>query len=358
MSSMSVRRMALVLSAAVGLACSGAQGAAQSATAPGTAATPDQVVAEVGGRKITLQEVDRKWEEMDPAEEARVTQLLYQHRRNVLDQMVGDLLIEEAAKKAGQSAEQYLAAETAKRATAPTEDEVKQFYEANKDRAQGRSFEDLKGPITEFLKNQRELQARAALVDELKTKSGTPVKVTLDPPRKQLAILDHDPVRGSASAPITIVEFSDFQCPFCGRVTPTLDKLRSAYPDKIKIVFKDFPLPNHAQAPKAAEAAHCANDQGKYWEMHDRLFANQQALDVPALKQHAAALGLDAATFDQCLDSGKYADIIKADMDEGEKLGIQSTPTLFINGRPVIGAQPYEYFDSVIKEELARTNTK
>ncbi len=144
----------------------------------------------------------------------------------------------------------------------------------------------------------------------------------------------------------------------CARVTPTLDKLRATYGDKIRIVFKDFPLPNHPLAPKAAEAAHCAGDQGKYWELHDRLFANPQQLDVPSLKQHATALKLDQAKFDQCLDSDKFADEIRADTDLGAKLGISSTPTLYVNGRPLIGAQPYEYFVSVIDEELARLGTK
>jgi protein-disulfide isomerase len=119
-------------------------------------------------------------------------------------------------------------------------------------------------------------------------------------------------------------------------------------------VFKDFPLPNHAQAAKAAEAAHCAGEQGKYWEMHDRMFANQQTLMVPSLKQHAAGIGLEAAKFDQCLDSGKYASSVQEDTRLGEQLGVQSTPTVYINGRPVVGAQPFEYFQSVIDEELSR----
>ena len=113
-------------------------------------------------------------------------------------------------------------------------------------------------------------------------------------------------------------------------------------------------MPNHAQAAKAAEAAHCAGEQNKYWEMHDRMFANQQALQVPQLKEHATSLGLDAAKFTECLDSGKYAQAVKTDLDYGNKLGVTSTPTMFINGRPVIGAQPYEYFQTVIDEELAR----
>jgi protein-disulfide isomerase len=119
-------------------------------------------------------------------------------------------------------------------------------------------------------------------------------------------------------------------------------------------VFKDFPLPNHAQAGKAAEAAHCAGEQNKYWEMHDRMFANQQALHVPQLKEHAVALGIDTAAFNQCLDSGKFADAVKADLRYGSELGVSSTPTMYINGRPLIGAQPYDVFKSVIDEELAR----
>jgi protein-disulfide isomerase len=131
-------------------------------------------------------------------------------------------------------------------------------------------------------------------------------------------------------------------------------KLRATYGNRIRIVFKDFPLPNHPQAPKAAEAAHCAGVQGRYWEMHDRIFANQQAMEVPALKAHASALGLDTATFDECLDSGRFGEAIAGDMDLGEKLGVQSTPTVYVNGRAVIGAQPFEYFQAVIDEELAR----
>ena len=119
-------------------------------------------------------------------------------------------------------------------------------------------------------------------------------------------------------------------------------------------MFKDFPLPNHPDAPKAAEAARCAGEQGKYWEMHDRIFAVQQTMGVPVLKQHAAGLKLDTAKFDQCLDSGKYADVVAKDLKYGESIGVQSTPTMYVNGRAVVGAQPYEYFVAIIDEELAR----
>ena len=340
------------------LACTKAETAPaeQSTAAPAqglsSAQGADAVVAELNGRRITLGELDGRWQVFDPAERARINQLLYQNRRNVLDVMIGDLLIEEAAKAAGASKDDYQKKEIAARLRPITDDDVKLFYEENKERAQGRPMDQLAGPIRDFLGSQRQQQARAQLVDDLKKK--TPARILLDPPRQTVAVNADDPSSGPATAPVTIIEFSDYQCPFCARVVPTIVKLRQTYGDKVRVVFKDFPLPNHSNAPKAAEAAHCAGEQGKYWDMHDRLFANQQGLAVPSLKQTAAGLGLDAAKFDQCLDSGKYAASIAADMKEGELLGVQSTPTVYINGRAVLGAQPFEMFQSVIDEELAK----
>jgi protein-disulfide isomerase len=331
-------------------ACTNAQ------TAPAEQAAPqsqDAVVAEIGNRKITLKEVDERWQAQDPGERARVVQTLYQHRRNVLEQIVGDMLIEEAAKKANVSVDDYIEKEAAKRAKPVTDTDVAQFYEQNKDRAQGRSLDQLREVIHNFLTDQRQQQARGLLVDDLK-KSGNGVKVLLDPPRVNVEAAAGDPVKGPAQAPITIIEYSDYQCPFCARVNPTLDQVRKVYGDQVRIVFKDFPLPNHPEAPKAAEAAHCAGEQGKYWELHDRMFASQQALHIPMLKQYATALGLDMNAFNQCLDSGKHAGRVAENMKSGEALGVSSTPTLYVNGRPVVGAQPFEFFKTVIDEELAR----
>lgn len=348
-----VRGAALASLAALAVtACSDSSSVAGQAL-PSPANSPEQVVAEVAGRQVTLREVDAKWEEFDAAERARVTQLLYQNRRNMLDQVVGEILIENAAKAANLSADAYVAQDSAKRMVPVSEPEIVQFFEANRDRAQGRTLEQLRGQIKDFLDSQRVLQARAQLVEELKTKSAG-VKVMLDPPRYTVATAAVDPVRGSAAAPVTIVEFSDYQCPFCARVNPTLEQVRKTYGDKVKIIFKDFPLPNHPQAPKAAEAAHCAGEQGKYWELHDQMFANQRALNVPELKQYAAGLGLDAAKFNQCLDSGQHAGLVAAGLAQGEKMGVNSTPTLYINGRALIGAQPFDAFKQIIDEELSR----
>ena len=349
----SFRGVALAALVALALTACSESSSAAGQSLPAPASSPDLVVAEVAGRQITLKEVDAKWEEFDAAERARVTQLLYQNRRNMLDQVVGDILIENAAKAASLSVDAYVAQASAKRAVPVSEPEIVQFFEANRERAQGRTLEQLRGQIKGFLAGQRTQQARAQLVEELKAKSAS-VKVMLDPPRYTVATAASDPVRGVASAPVTIVEFSDYQCPFCGRVNPTLEQVRKTYGDKVKIIFKDFPLPNHAQAPKAAEAAHCAGEQGKYWEMHDQLFANQGALNVPELKQYAVGLSLDAAKFNQCLDSGKTAGLVAAGTAQGEKMGVNSTPTLYINGRALVGAQPFEAFKQIIDEELAK----
>ena len=210
---MRLSHLALAACLAVGAAglaaCAGDSDVAAQAPAPPS--NPDQVVAEVGGRTVTLKELDAKWEAFDAAERARVTQLMYQNRRNMLEQLVGDILIENAAKAAGQPVDAFVAQDAAKRAQPVSDAEVAQFYEQNKDRAQGRTLDQLRGQITDFLGSQRKLQARAQLVEELKTKGGNGVKVLLDPPRYTVALEHHDPIRGEATAPVTLVEFSDYQ---------------------------------------------------------------------------------------------------------------------------------------------------
>jgi len=163
------------------------------------------------------------------------------------------------------------------------------------------------------------------------------------------------PARGSAAAPITIVEFSDFECPFCSRAEETLRKVRDVYGDRVRLVFRDYPLPSHRGAPKAAEAAHCADEQGKFWEMHDRLFSKNGAQQTETeLRKAAADVGLDEVAFSRCFASGKYASIWKSSQEEGARAGVGSTPTFFLNGRMIIGAASFEMFATVIDEELER----
>ena len=310
------------------------------------------VAARVGDRVITLKDVDDAWRKAEPAEHGRAWQALYDGRKQTLDRIIADMLIEQAAKTRGVSAEQFTKDEISKRNTPVTDPEIAAFYEQNKGQLKGKPLAEMRDAIRNFLEQQKTSAARAALVAELR-KAGPPIRTMIDPPRLAVEVASSDPVRGNASAPVTIVEFSDYQCPFCGRVTPTLAKIREVYGNRVKFIWKDFPLTQiHPQAFKAAEAAHCAGDQGKYWEFHDRLFANQQSLQPDELKKHAVDLGLNASEFNSCLDSSKYRDRIHEGMDQGERLGVSSTPSVFINGRVVSGAVPYENFVDIIDEEL------
>lgn len=168
----------------------------------------------------------------------------------------------------------------------------------------------------------------------------------------EVPIRTDDPVKGNSGAKVTIVEFSDFECPFCGRAQQTLKQIEEAYKDQVRFVFKQFPLPFHTNAPNAALASLCAQDQGKFWEYHDKLFANQTALSPQDLKKYAQELGLNAGEFSACLENKKYQAQVDQDMKDGQTAGVGGTPAFFINGRLVSGAQPFENFKTIIEEEL------
>ena len=166
---------------------------------------------------------------------------------------------------------------------------------------------------------------------------------------------DDDPMKGKANAPIEIIEFSDFQCPFCSRFyTQTLPQIQKEYIDtgKAKLVYRDFPLSFHPEAQKASEASECAEDQGKFWEMHDKLYENQGSLSSDSYKAWAAEMGMDSSEFDDCLDSGKYAQEVQDDMNDGRAAGVSGTPSFFINGKKLVGAHPFETFKQVLDAEL------
>jgi len=167
---------------------------------------------------------------------------------------------------------------------------------------------------------------------------------------------DDDPAIGPPDAPVLIVEFSDFQCSYCARfATETLGQILDAYGDQVRLVFRDFPLTSmHTHAQKAAEASQCAYEQGEYWEYHDLLFQNQQALDVDSLKGYAQQLGLDTDAFNECLDSGQYSSEVQNDLTQGQSYGVTGTPTFFINGHLLRGAKPFSDFQAMIEEELSQ----
>ena len=231
----------------------------------------------------------------------------------------------------------------------PTDDDIATWYKANQQRVQGASLEQVSAPIRSLLLQERTSAARRAYVDRLK--ASTAVRISLEPPR--VSVSDGGrPAKGGTSAPIQIIEFSDFECPFCFRANPTIAKILSTYGDRVRLVYRHYPLPNHPNARPAAEAAECANEQGRFWEYHDRLFANQSRLSTPDLKQHAADLGLDAGKFNTCVDARRFQSKVDEDLEAAQQLGVSGTPHFFINGRALSGAQPFEAFQEVIDDEL------
>ncbi len=213
---------------------------------------------------------------------------------------------------------------------------------------------------------KKEIQDLRKDVEDLKIKSATRQPAPVQEQQDEVVSINDDPVKGNSNAPVTIIEFSDFQCPYCGRFfKTTMPEIERDYikTGKVKYVFRDFPLEFHNQAPKAAEAANCAGEQGKYWEMHDTLFENQSDLKVEKLKQYASEIGLDANSFDTCLDSGKYKEEIDKDIEAGRKAGVNGTPSFFIGktqdkskeitGKRIVGARPYAVFKQIIDPLLS-----
>ena len=236
------------------------------------------------------------------------------------------------------------------------------FYINGRELVGAQPFEAFKTVIDEEVKKADALIAKGVKIEnvyaELQKNAGSAPPPGQAEEAKVLGPNDLNivgaPVKGPKNAPVTIVAFSDFQCPFCSRVVPTLKEIEKQYEGKVKIAFKNQPLPFHNNARGAAAAGLAANEQGKFWEMHDKMFANQQALDRASLEKYASELGLDMGKFKAALDSNKFESVIAADSAEGAKVGANGTPTFFINGRQVVGAQPIESFKTIIDDELAK----
>ncbi len=282
--------------------------------------------------------------------EKRKTELL----KRGLDSYVLEKLVKaEATKRGLENEDALMRAEVEAKAVPPTDEQISQIYEQAKSAGQlppDVPLEQVKPEIVRMLTEQSKRERAQAVFAELKEKAE--VQVLL--PEKRVEVAAIGPSKGPENAPITIVEFSDFQCPFCSKALPNVDEVMKAYEGKVRLVFRHYPLSFHKEAPKAAEASLCAADQNKFWEYHDKLFANQGALKVEDLKKHAADLGLDVARFNECLDSGKKAEIVKKDTEDGEKAGVTGTPAFFINGIALSGAVPASEFKSIIDAELKK----
>lgn len=313
-----------------------------------SAAGNSDVAAYVGGEAVTVQELDAKIMKTN----MKLAQSIYDARRAVVDEIVVERLLGPEAATKGVPVAELVKQRIAEKLQPVTDADVETFFNGNQQRMGGKPLEQVAPQIKTHLTTQRETEAKAALLTELKSK--TEVKMVLAAPRVDVELAANDPFKGAADAKVTVVEFSEFQCPFCSRVGPTLQKIWEVYGDKVRIVFRDFTLPMHARAIPAAEAANCANEQGKFWEFHDKLFANQQALSDDDFKKYATELGLDTDKFNTCYSTGKYRADVQKDAADGAKIGVTGTPAFFINGRFLSGAQPFEAFKAIIDEEMSR----
>ncbi len=319
-------------------------------------------VAVVNGQVITQQELEKAAEaDLKNLETRRLQNesSLAQDKQQILTKVLEDIvttkLIEAEAAKEKKTKEQLLDAEVESNVETPSSDEVEAFYEANKDRIPIPKEQALP-QVKQYLVERSRARFRDTLVTRLKKEFG--FKSYLEPLRAQIAMAGF-PTKGPANAPVTIVEFSDFECPYCGGLFPTLKQVEKNYSQQVRIVYRQFPLANiHPHAQKAAEASLCANDQQKFWEFHDSMFGNQSELSVADLKQRAVDLKLNTQTFNQCLDSGKYVAAIQADIQEGARNGVTGTPAMFINGRLLSGNQPYSEIRDVIDDEIQRKAAK
>ncbi len=347
---MSLRPIVIGAVAALAAACQSPRPAQPAATQPQQ--NPSAPVAKIGSQTITAGELDELVKGELKQLDQQYEEQKYQLKRQGLEALLRRRVFEQKAKAQNLTPDELVNKEVVGKVAEPTDAEVKALYDRAK--ASGQQlppFDQVKPEIVRFVKNQKAQGELAAYYEKLKKEMGVEVLLPAYVPPK-VAVEATGPAKGPQDAPISIVEFSDYQCPFCVRAEPTVKELLSAYPGKIRLVYRDYPLPAHTLAPKAAEAAHCAGDQQKYWEMHDRLFAANGKLDVSDLKTYAKEVGVDPARFDKCLDSGEKATVVAFHQKAGEAAGVTGTPAFFVNGHLISGAQPLEAFKTIVDQEL------
>jgi protein-disulfide isomerase len=312
--------------------------------------TDSEKLAEVDGAVITRAAFDRS----AGTELRNLRQRLYQLERQKLDEYIGATLLTQEAKERDISVTTLLEQEVHAKVQPVSEEDIRSFYDKNSGRIKG-ELDKVHDQIRSYLREQRITERKTEYIDTLRAKAK--IVTYLKPPQIYRAdvLTNGAPSKGAESAPVKIIKFEDFECPFCKAVQPTLVELLKKYDGKVRLVHKDLPLEAiHPQATLAAEAARCAADQGKFWQYHDLLYSKAPKLGSADLKVYAKEIGLNTASFDQCLESGKHKVAVQKELSEGAKLGLTGTPSFFINGREMSGAQPLEAFAAIIDEELAQ----
>jgi len=305
------------------------------------------IVAKVGNREITSAELEKR----AAGQLMRVRQQMYEVKKKALEDYIDEILLEEKAKSEGISTEEWLKKNLDSKIVEPTEEEIKKVMEQYRSRL-AKDDDQARNQVVTYLRQKSRQDAEHGLKQVLRKNAG--IQILLEPPRMEPVIMAHNPTRGPADAPVTLVEYTDFQCPYCGRAQETLETLRARYGDKLRMVFKNMPLQMHPNSHFAAEAALCAKDQGKFWEMHDWLFSHHNELEKEKVYAQAKEMGLDVEAMKTCVDKGTHNSDIDKDVEEAQSFGITGTPGFVINGRLITGAQPVENFEEIINEELSR----
>ena len=333
------------------------------ASTPGTGA--GDVAAKVGSRSLSNADLDMRLKEdmaalksRAGAAEAQVKAQLEDIQRQVKEQeynlrkkALTEMLFEMEAQEQKIPRNELVAREVTNKAIAEPGD-IDRLWEEVKDGARG-STKDAMRPQLEQMVVQRKTENQLGKYQRELFKKYDVALIGLQPARKEVKIPADAPVMGAPDAPITIVEFTDYQCPYCQRAQVYVDQVMERYKGKVRLVYQEFPLDFHPQAKPAGRAARCAGEKGKFWEMHLDLLRTPGAYDDADLKSRAAKLGLDGAAFGACISSGKYDAVIQQAVENGRSVGVSGTPTFFLNGRSFSGAQPFEVFERMIEEELA-----
>lgn len=328
-------------------------GCAQSSAQQSRMPAPNDVVATAGSTSITLAQVDEKALQQSTGNfgAMKLAQALYEARRIAIEQLIEDALLEQDAKARKLDSAKVIEQEITAKVAEPTDADAATWFQQNQSRLKGATLDQARQAIKGYLVEQRTLAARQQYMDGLRAKVVT--RIMLDPPRQAIAKADR-PTRGPEDAPIQMIEFSDFQCPYCESAFPIVNQVLNTYGDRIHFTYRHYPLAIHPRARPAAEASQCAAEQGKFWPFYDKLFGDQSRLSDGDFKQYAAQLGLDTAQFNACVDSHKYKAEVDVDIRAGDEAGVSGTPAFYINGRMLSGAQPFEAFKRIIDEELAQ----
>ncbi len=300
-----------------------------------------QLVARVSGVDLTLSDLRSD-------QGGKLLQAEYQYylnERKALEELIDNRLLADEARKKGIPLDQLLETEVYKGVKDPTEDQLEVYYEGLDTQD---SYQSVRDDVLQHIRELRRSKARAAYVDQLRKQAK--INILLMPPSAHVNTAKAYS-KGETNAPVVLVEFADYQCPYCQKVNPQIQQLKKEYGEALTVVYKDFPLPMHHGSEKAAEASRCAGEQGKFWEYHDVLFYSKQ-LEVDELKEHARVLKLDGDRFDTCLDSGAEASAVKSDLEEAKGLGLTGTPSFFVNGHFFSGVVDYAALKDIVNQQL------